>query len=160
MIAVIFIPVQILAAEIFRLSIASFAILIASFSESACIVVNTGGGVPSIIMCLPSYRRMCACHSPLSFTNSVMRYSLFSIDLSSYSASALAYEGLTPVPPHLWHLTTLSPFLSVPLPSQFLHGLFFSPTLFRMVSSRFDRSNIRPSVAATKPEANFFPVQP
>lgn len=40
-----------------------------------------------------------------------------------------------PVPPHLWHLTTLSPFLSVPFPSQFLQGFFFSPTLFRMESS-------------------------
>ena len=46
MIAVIFIPIQLLAAEIFRVSIASFTILIASFSESACIVVNTGIVVP------------------------------------------------------------------------------------------------------------------
>jgi hypothetical protein len=28
---------------------------------------------------------------------------------------------LTPVPLHLWHFTTLSPFFSSPLPSQFLH---------------------------------------
>jgi hypothetical protein len=52
------------------------------------------------------------------------------------------YEGLMPVPPHLWHLTILSPFLSVPFPSQFLHGFFFSPMLFRIRSSKFDRSNI------------------
>jgi hypothetical protein len=37
-----------------------------------------------------------------------------------------------PVPPHLWHLTILSPFLSVPFPSQFLQGFFFSLPLFRM----------------------------
>jgi hypothetical protein len=42
------------------------------------------------------------------------------------------YEGLIPVPPHLWHLTILSPFVRVPLPSQFLHGLFLSPVPFRM----------------------------
>src|ERR1700710_244 len=30
-----------------------------------------------------------------------------------------------PVPPQRWHLTTLSPFLSSPLPSQFLHFCFF-----------------------------------
>jgi hypothetical protein len=46
-----------------------------------------------------------------------------------------------PVPPHLWHLTILSPFLSVPFPSQFLQGFFFSPTFFRMESSRFVHSN-------------------
>jgi hypothetical protein len=45
------------------------------------------------------------------------------------------YDGLIPVPPHLWHLTILSPFFRVPFPSQFLHGLFFSPVLFFMVSS-------------------------
>ena len=49
------------------------------------------------------------------------------------------YDALIPVPPHLWHLTILSPFLSVPLPSQFLHGFFFSPTIFRTVSSQFNR---------------------
>ncbi len=47
------------------------------------------------------------------------------------------YGDLMPVPPHLWHLTILSPFLRVPFPSQFLHGFFFSPTLFRMLSSKF-----------------------
>jgi hypothetical protein len=31
----------------------------------------------------------------------------------------------TPVPPHLWHFTTLSPFFTNPLPSQFLHFCFF-----------------------------------
>ena len=44
-----------------------------------------------------------------------------------------------PVPPHLWHRTILSPFLRVPFPSQFLHGFFFSPILFRIQSSKFDR---------------------
>jgi hypothetical protein len=32
---------------------------------------------------------------------------------------------LTPVPLQRWHLTTLSPFLTKPLPSQFLHFCFF-----------------------------------
>lgn len=32
---------------------------------------------------------------------------------------------LTPVPLHRWHVTTLSPFFSKPLPSQFLHFCFF-----------------------------------
>jgi hypothetical protein len=50
------------------------------------------------------------------------------------------YDGLIPVPPHRWHLTTLSPFLRVPFPSQFLHGFFFSPALFCMVSSQFRSS--------------------
>src|SRR5450756_1294871 len=31
----------------------------------------------------------------------------------------------SPVPPQRWHLTTLSPFFSRPLPSQFLHFCFF-----------------------------------
>src|SRR5258706_5151942 len=31
----------------------------------------------------------------------------------------------TPVPPQRWHFTTLSPFFSRPLPSQFLHFCFF-----------------------------------
>jgi hypothetical protein len=46
--------------------------------------------------------------------------------------------GLIPVPPHLRHLTILSPFLRVPFPSQFLHGFFFSPALFRISSSKFN----------------------
>lgn len=46
------------------------------------------------------------------------------------------------MPLHLWHLTTLSPFLRVPLPSQFLQGFFFSSLLFRMVSSQFNCSNV------------------
>jgi hypothetical protein len=32
---------------------------------------------------------------------------------------------LTPVPLQRWHFTTLSPFFSKPLPSQFLQGCFF-----------------------------------
>src|SRR6185437_813374 len=32
---------------------------------------------------------------------------------------------LTPVPLQRWHFTTLSPFLTKPLPSQFLHFCFF-----------------------------------
>ena len=55
------------------------------------------------------------------------------------------YDGLIPVPPHLWHLTILSPFLRVPFPSQFLHGFFFSPALFGKVSSQFNRPNVRGS---------------
>jgi hypothetical protein len=39
--------------------------------------------------------------------------------------------------------------LSVPLPSQFLHGFFFSPTIFRMVSSQFKRPTVRRPTAAT-----------
>src|ERR1700733_10295252 len=31
----------------------------------------------------------------------------------------------SPVPPQRWHFTTLSPFFSRPLPSQFLHFCFF-----------------------------------
>jgi hypothetical protein len=50
---------------------------------------------------------------------------------------------LIPVPPRLWHLTILFPFLRVPFPSQFLHGFFFSPMLFRIVSSQFIRPNVR-----------------
>lgn len=53
------------------------------------------------------------------------------------------YDGLIPVPPHLWHLTILSPFLSVPFPSQFLHGFFFSSVLFGKVSSQSNRSIYR-----------------
>jgi hypothetical protein len=40
-----------------------------------------------------------------------------------------------PLPPHLWHRTTLSPFLSVPFPSQFLHFCFFWAVFFCMVPS-------------------------
>src|SRR3954470_13235940 len=32
---------------------------------------------------------------------------------------------LSPVPPQRWHFTTLSPFFTRPLPSQFLHFCFF-----------------------------------
>jgi hypothetical protein len=48
----------------------------------------------------------------------------------------MSYDGLIPVPPHLWHLTILSPFLRVPFPSQFLQGFFLSSLLLRMASSR------------------------
>jgi hypothetical protein len=48
-----------------------------------------------------------------------------------------------PVPPHRWHRTILSPFLRVPFPSQFLHGFFFSPMLFRIQPSKFDNSKKR-----------------
>jgi hypothetical protein len=37
----------------------------------------------------------------------------------------LVRPHLTPVPLQRWHLTTLSPFLTKPLPSQFLHFCFF-----------------------------------
>ena len=36
-----------------------------------------------------------------------------------------AAQRLIPVPSQRWHRTTLSPFLRVPLPSQFLHFCFF-----------------------------------
>jgi hypothetical protein len=45
----------------------------------------------------------------------------------------------TPVPPQRWHFTTLSPFLSRPLPSQFLHFGFFlmlGPLSLAMIFSR------------------------
>src|ERR1700737_1532220 len=45
----------------------------------------------------------------------------------------------TPVPPQRWHFTTLSPFLSRPLPSQFLHFCFFlilGPFSLAMTSSK------------------------
>src|SRR5665213_174504 len=58
------------------------------------------------------------------------------------------YDGLIPVPPHRWHLTTLSPFLRVPFPSQFLHG-FFSPALFCMVSSHCRSPDCRLEPRAT-----------
>jgi hypothetical protein len=53
----------------------------------------------------------------------------------------MSYDGLIPVPPHLWHLTILSPFLRVPLPSQFLHFSFggFLSVFFGMASSKVDR---------------------
>jgi hypothetical protein len=38
----------------------------------------------------------------------------------------MSYDGLIPVPPHLWHLTILSPFLRVPFPSQFFAGLLLA----------------------------------
>jgi hypothetical protein len=44
-----------------------------------------------------------------------------------------------PVPPQRWHLTTLSPFLSRPLPSQFLHFCFFlmlGPLALAMTASK------------------------
>jgi hypothetical protein len=44
--------------------------------------------------------------------------------------------GLIPVPPHLRHLTILSPFLRVPFPSQFLHVCFFSPVFFHTEPSK------------------------
>src|ERR1700738_553526 len=47
--------------------------------------------------------------------------------------------GLIPVPPHLRHLTILSPFLRVPFPSQFLQFFFFCPVFFRTQSSKVDR---------------------
>jgi hypothetical protein len=43
---------------------------------------------------------------------------------------------LIPVPSQRWHLTTLSPFFRVPLPSQFLHFCFFGPAGFGISSSR------------------------
>jgi hypothetical protein len=57
---------------------------------------------------------------------------------SSWSCLVPSY-GLIPVPPHLRHLTILSPFLRVPFPSQFLHFCFFCPMFFRTQSSKVDR---------------------
>jgi hypothetical protein len=48
----------------------------------------------------------------------------------------MSYDGLIPVPPHLWHLTILSPFLRVPFPSQFLQGFFLSSALLLTIPSR------------------------
>jgi hypothetical protein len=48
----------------------------------------------------------------------------------------MSYDGLIPEPPHLWHLTILSPFFRVPFPSQFLQGFFFSSVLLRTIPSR------------------------
>jgi hypothetical protein len=48
----------------------------------------------------------------------------------------MSYDGFIPVPPHLWHLTILSPFLRVPFPSQFLQGFFLSSLLLRTIPSR------------------------
>src|SRR5271169_2850847 len=56
----------------------------------------------------------------------------------------MSYDDLIPVPPHLWHLTILSPFLRVPFPSQFLQGFFFSPVALRTVSSQFNRPMTQP----------------
>ena len=69
----------------------------------------------------------------------------------TYRRTWTDYDGLMPVPPHLWQRTILSPFFRVPFPSQFLHGFFFSPMLFRIQSSKFERIKIRRCVAATKP---------
>jgi hypothetical protein len=46
-----------------------------------------------------------------------------------------AGHRLMPLPPHRWQRTTLSPFLSVPFPSQFLHFCFFWAVFFCMASS-------------------------
>jgi hypothetical protein len=54
----------------------------------------------------------------------------------------MSYDGLIPVPPHLWHLTILSPFLSVPFPSQFLQGFFLSSALLRTIPSRSNYGSI------------------
>jgi hypothetical protein len=40
--------------------------------------------------------------------------------------------GLMPLPPQRWHRTTLSPFLRVPFPSQFLHFCFLASVFFCM----------------------------
>jgi hypothetical protein len=53
----------------------------------------------------------------------------------------MSYDGLIPVPPHLWHLTILSPFLRVPFPSQFLQGFFLSSVLLLTIPSRSIAAN-------------------
>ncbi len=53
----------------------------------------------------------------------------------------------TPVPPQRWHLTTLSPFFSRPLPSQFLHFCFFlmlGPFSLAMITSQAARPMTEP----------------
>ena len=59
-----------------------------------------------------------------------------------------------PVPPQRWHLTTLSPFFSSPLPSQFLHFCFFlmfGPLSLAMVisTSAPGMADLRPDLALT-----------
>ena len=44
------------------------------------------------------------------------------------------YHDLKPVPPHRWHFIFLSPCLTRPLPSQFLHFTFALPAFFCMFS--------------------------
>jgi hypothetical protein len=58
--------------------------------------------------------------------------------LKTANASSGRSHRLIPVPPQRWHLTTLSPFLSMPLPSQFLHFSFFLPSGFCMLSPQSD----------------------
>ena len=61
----------------------------------------------------------------------------------------------SPVPPQRWHFTTLSPFFSKPLPSQFLHFCFFlmlGPFWLVMTSSRPKRCDRR-HIAAWAPFA-------
>src|SRR5216684_3531838 len=60
----------------------------------------------------------------------------------------------TPVPPQRWHLTTLSPFFSRPLPSQFLHFCFFlmlGPFALAMMISRRRGSRLNVSPEADVP---------
>jgi hypothetical protein len=64
-----------------------------------------------------------------------------------------AAHRLIPVPSQRWHRTTLSPFLSVPLPSQFLHFCFFLPSLFRIGSSGSDGRAWRKGARSEKHEA-------
>jgi hypothetical protein len=68
------------------------------------------------------------------------------------TGSADAYR--TPVPPQRWHLTTLSPFFSRPLPSQFLHFCFFlmlGPFALAMMISRRRGSRLNVSPEADVP---------
>src|SRR3978361_1089430 len=54
-------------------------------------------------------------------------------------ASCEEFAHRKPVPPQRWHFTTLSPFFSKPLPSQFLHFCFFltlGPFWLAMIVSR------------------------
>jgi hypothetical protein len=66
---------------------------------------------------------------------------VYSVEKLIYQVSDLtvhvthAAYRLIPVPSQRWHRTTLSPFLSVPFPSQFLHFCFFLPSLFCIGSS-------------------------
>jgi hypothetical protein len=67
----------------------------------------------------------------------------------------MSYEGLIPVPPHLWHLTILSPFLRVPFPSQFLQGFFLSSLLLRTISLSINHGSIQSEPNGAKSKGQY-----
>jgi hypothetical protein len=68
----------------------------------------------------------------------------------------MSYDGLIPVPPHLWHLTILSPFLSVPFPSQFLQDFFLSSLPLRTIPSRSIAAQFHGSQMGAKTNRIYF----